>query len=534
MVLGITSETLKNVLKLRTPMLRDCFTSKYITAQIFDDAGGWHCVPLVQEYMHDDHIFVRLGKKVLLLKIDMAAIHTYRQKTSRPIQTLLYSTQDYMPFIPGDEKYIQKFCKVNGITKLGPIQAMFIHAASMLEERDEKGELMRESIKMSDIVEFLTSTLNPDTEQFATERAKLESAAEDMGTTDVLTPTKPMADILDKKMHNNPEALFQGYLSLKNVNWEWKKIANPARTPFGHWALVLVFMGLIVMVALGAYAYDAGLLTSGTGVSALDELLEKSREFTDPDAYRDSLDGTDGDSSTTTVEEEFNKITEEAGKAKEVPAETVIVTEKIEETPKVTEEIVTESPVVTEEIVTESPVVTEEIVTESPKVTEEIVTETPVVEGAVDIPETAKTPTDEKTIVEIPIVPKANVTDIIQFFNPDGWSVSSSDGVEITGAGTLLESDDIADDLTDLGRTFPDYSMAHDTPDEITYTTQGNDTENTHEVKTNNEELNEILKKESIVEGHYHDNFNPESGMFDKEIVDDADNDQGEFIQDFN
>ena len=509
MVLGITSETFKNVIKLKTPMLRDCFTSKYITAQIFNEGGGWDCVPLVQDYMHDDHIFVRLGKKVLFLKVDMTAIHTYRQVMSRPIQTMLFTTQDYMPFIPGEQKKLEVFCKKNGINRIGPVQAMFLHAASLLEQRNKKGEIVQESIKIEDVIKSLTDTLNPDSEDYATQVTDLESAASDLGTVKIMTPIKPISDILDKKMHNSPLSIFQGFDSLRRANFEWIKIASPARTPFGHWMLVVAIIGMVGLMAAVAYAYDAGLIGGSSGLGALDELLEKAQEFASPEDYLANKTGAE------TTAEELAAITE---KANEVPA----VTEKTNEVPAV-EGIIeipdtgaAEVPIVTEEviIIPEVPIVTEEVI---------IIPEVPIV---------------TEKIVEVPIVPKPDVNEIIDYFNPDGsqdgWTISSADEVEISGSGSLIDEElTESADLTDLGRPFPDYSLKHDTPDEIVYYTQGNDTEVSHEVTLNNEELNEILKKESIVESHYHDNFNPESGMFDKPI-EEVTKESKEFVQDFN
>ena len=515
MALGITSETLKNVLKLRTPVLRDCFTSKYITAQIFDETGGWHAVPLIQRYMHNDHVFVKLGEKIILLKVDMQRIHTYRQSMSRPIQTLLYTTRDYMPFDPADEKTIEVFCKKNGITKLGPTQSLFIHAASMLEEKDKKGNFVTDSIRVTEVVNQLVSTLSPESKGHATRVAELQNAASTMGAIELMSPIKPMSDILDRKMHNNPEALFSSYQSLKNLNFEWKKIANPAKTPFGHWALVLLIMGMIGVVGIVAYAFDAGLVGGNSG-NALDELLEKSKQFIDPDAYLDDKNS-NGTSAEKTAEE-LAAITEDANKidvpiAVEIPA-------------------VVDVPVV-KESVNEIPTTEVPVVVEIPAVTETVTIEPNTTSGIVDVPVTEE-PTKEIK-VEVPVIPKLDTEGIIQYFNKGDtgeWVVTSEDAVTIDDTGTLLENS--PDDLKDYGQQFPDFSRAHDTPDEIKYYTQGNDTEINHEVTTNNDELNEILKKESIVEQHYHDNFNPESGLFDKPDDDITTKNGTEFVQDFN
>ena len=496
MPLGINSETVKNVAKFKTPVLRDCFTSKYVTAQIMDEGGGWNCVPLVQKYMHNDHVFVKLGDKVIMLKVDMTAIHTYRQAMSRPIQTLFYTTQDYSPFIPADIKKTENFCKDNGITQLGPVQAMFIHAASLLERKDKKGKIIQQSIQMSDVIDSLTATLNPESEDYVKQCAELNNAANDLGTSELMTPIKPMSDILDKKMHNNPESLASGYDSLRRANFEWKKIASPARTPFGHWALVIGMIGVIGLIAGIAFAYDSGMF--GSGSSALDELLEKAQEFTDPADYLANKTGAD------TTADAVDKITEEANA---VPT----VTEKID-VPAVTEK------------------------TEVPDVSEK--TEVPVVESIVVIPDSAsEVIVTEKT--EVPVVPKLDSQGIVDYFNSgstdDGWVIDSMTEVNITGSGSLLDEElTESTDLSDYGlSSFPDYSRAFEYQDKITYYTQGNDTEIDHDVNTNNDELNDILEKERVVEKHYHDNFNPESGMFDKEIIDDTKS-KGEFIQDFN
>lgn len=314
----ITGGTVSNALKMRTPILRDCFTPKYATAQIFDESGGWNCVPLPIKYQHNDHFFVKINNSYFLFKIDIAAIQTYRAKAARPIQTFLYSTKDYHPFIPGDEATLQRFLDQHGIEKLGIIHALFIHVASM---KDDEGN-PRTMVPFDEVISEIVEKINPEAPDAADQIREIEALRYDFHSEGLVKPIRPVAKVLDRKMHNSGEYMFMGYNNLKNLNWEWKKIANPAKTPFAHWGLLLGIFGVLGVIGIVGYVMsDPTLFASGP--DNFEQLLKASQEHDTPEdflgggaaeterALTEATEAAGADGPAAGVQD-FSKITERA------------------------------------------------------------------------------------------------------------------------------------------------------------------------------------------------------------------------------
>ena len=230
----------------------DAFSGKYPTMQIFSRDGSWYVIP-IRSVSSSSLILVKIKGRIYPFLLDASKMKTYRYKGSKIVQTLLYSLEDAIPVSPENLIRLQQFAKQSGIGKLDANSAMLILRAHEMLLGDET----RSVVSLEEIAE------------------DMKARGEDPGTiisdftasTGILQVVRPMPEVveyLSDRLMINPSALASGLLELKQMSWEWKKIANPAKTPFQHWMLLIgVVIGISAIAGIGVYGYEQGWFTGG-------------------------------------------------------------------------------------------------------------------------------------------------------------------------------------------------------------------------------------------------------------------------------
>lgn len=239
---------------LKGTAFADCFSTKYITAQIFDDLNGWLVFPLKQSYIIDGKFILKLGEQLLVLRVDMDKIQTYRHKAARPVQTVLYTTKDIDPLDLNDNATIEAFCVENDIEQIDHIQGILIQAVHLLAEQGAQNG----PVGFSEALESILSTFEPNSLEYTREKAKYAKAINAISVEHLIGPTAPICKYLGRNMRNNPITIGNILVLAKSIEHEWKEIANPAKSPFKHWMLLLGLLGGISVIGIAAWFFMGG------------------------------------------------------------------------------------------------------------------------------------------------------------------------------------------------------------------------------------------------------------------------------------
>ena len=239
----------------------DAFSSKYPTMQIFARDGSWYVVP-IRNLSASSLILVKIKGKIYPFLLDASKMKTYRYQGGRIVQTLLYSLEDAIPLDPENLIKIRQNAVLSGIGKIDENSAMLLlRAHELLLGDPEKSTISLDEIER----DMRARGEDPGT-----------IISDFTGATGILEITRPIPEVveyLSDRLMLNPSVLATALLELKNLSWEWKKIANPAKTPFQHWILLIAVMAVVGGGAgIGYIGYNDGWFSGGLPGGDLDWL----------------------------------------------------------------------------------------------------------------------------------------------------------------------------------------------------------------------------------------------------------------------
>jgi len=242
---------------LTSRFLKDCFSVKYPTVQLFDDSGSWYCFPLKSSHIYDGKFMVRLNDRMFVLSVDPAKMLTYRAKGAPPIQTILYTTKDTKPIDLNDLRTVADFCKRNDIRKIHDVEALLICAYARYQHNYRKGGPDNEALSFEAVISMLLEVegRKEGTAEYDARRAEYEEAVRRMGRLDLVEPVQPVANYLGNKLFDDPESITSMIVGASRMDFQWKKIANPAKSPTKWWMLILGVLGGLVVAIVAAYFF---------------------------------------------------------------------------------------------------------------------------------------------------------------------------------------------------------------------------------------------------------------------------------------
>ena len=245
----------------------DAFSGKYPTMQIFGKDGSWHVVPIRK--VTGSMIVVKIAGKMYPFLLDASKFRTYRYRGAKTIQTILYSLEDAIPLDLRKLEKLEENAAITGIRKIdAEAAAMLLRAAELLIADTE-----RDAIDIDDIAK--------DMDKRGEDPGTL--VADFAGKHNVIKIVRPVPEIteyLTDRLMLSPSVIATGIMQLRRMDNEWRKIANPAKAPFGHWLLVLVVGALIAVGGGIAFiAIEEGWFDGVGGSGSLDDLLKLAEQF---------------------------------------------------------------------------------------------------------------------------------------------------------------------------------------------------------------------------------------------------------------
>jgi len=122
-----------------------------------------------------------------------------------------------------------------------------------------------------------------------------EDAVKRMGRDNLLKPVQPIAAYLGNKLGDDPESITSLIVGASRMDFQWKKISNPAKSPTKWWMFMLALLGVVGVAAVLGYVFLGGDIGTSqedvfdklkqlqdSGVEAPDDLFGEQQE-SEPD-----------------------------------------------------------------------------------------------------------------------------------------------------------------------------------------------------------------------------------------------------------
>ena len=227
--------------------IQDCFTDKYPTMQVFGESGTWDVIPLKK--LTSGLIFVKIRGQVYPFILDGTKFKTYRYKSGKMLQTILYDIRDIRPFDPHELRIAMEYATKHGIKKWTVDGATAVLIAWQYLKDKKNGSKV-----------YFEDVLKDGVEAPVIENIVKEKITE-IGSDYLVKPTPYVAEVFERKLNDDPTLIKNGIIQLKNENWEWRKIANPAKTPFQGWVFLFMIIGIVATIGVvGYWANEEGML----------------------------------------------------------------------------------------------------------------------------------------------------------------------------------------------------------------------------------------------------------------------------------
>ena len=256
----------------------DAFSAKYPTLQIFGRDGSWHVVPLRR--VTGTMVLVKIQGRIYPFILDASKFRTYRYKGAKTIQTILYSLEDAIPL---DIEKLQKLVKnsaLTGVRKIDvPAATMLLRAAELL-----LGDEKRDFIPVTEIGEDMQARGEDP-------GALVADFVGQHNITSIVRPVPEITEYLTDRLMLSPSLIANGIMLLRQMDNEWRKIANPAKSPFQHWLLVIVAVcGLAIAGGVIYTGIEEGWIAGGVG-GELEDLITLANLYPSPDAVPGAAPG---------------------------------------------------------------------------------------------------------------------------------------------------------------------------------------------------------------------------------------------------
>ena len=237
--------------------VRSALGGKYLTAEICDEAGNLYFVMIKRKDMIHNHFFVRLGTAIYIFRVESDKIQTVRNWGTSPVSLIHYSTKHFLPVRMDELADIKQFRTNNpDIKSIDEVQAILLTAARVLEERAEANGGHADAISLAEAMKYVTGDIDLTKAGSVRQAATYQEALDRMGVSTVVTPLNLVTDFLGSTIQSSSLSIMSILKELERKEFQWKQIANPAKTPFQHWALI----GLIAVAGL---AIGGGLFVLG-------------------------------------------------------------------------------------------------------------------------------------------------------------------------------------------------------------------------------------------------------------------------------
>ena len=258
--------------------LSGAFGACYPTLQFFGHDGTWEIVQLRK--LTGSLVLIRIRGQIYPVYLDSTKAKTYRYGGVPMAQTFLYSLDDMFPFDPSQWSNIDKARKKAKYTRLTPELAQLVVAAKTYLDQTHAPY-----VTVSDLCRSMYSK-----EVAEGEIARFTATS---GTTKIARPTPDLYDFCANRLLADPGMLTAAITGFEGMDREWRLIANPARGPFRHWALVGILMLGLAAVGVTIVGATEGWFGEIGSAGSLEAVFEAAKQYATPEAAQLAGDTTD-------------------------------------------------------------------------------------------------------------------------------------------------------------------------------------------------------------------------------------------------
>ena len=228
--------------------IQDCYSTKWLTMEVISPSGIIDIIPLKK--LSSDLIFVKIRGEVYPFILDATKIKTYQYKNGQTVRIIHYDIRDIRPIDFADLRRAKEYGDLHGIDAWDEagLNAV-IMAYNYLKDKEDQSE-----VYIEELVKHYIDTPN------VSKTAK--QWIEEIGTDKIIQPPDDIVRSFKQKLNMDVRPLAEGISRLKTEDWQHRKIANPAKTPFKGWIMIFALIGIIGAIAVGGwYADQEGLLS---------------------------------------------------------------------------------------------------------------------------------------------------------------------------------------------------------------------------------------------------------------------------------
>jgi hypothetical protein len=227
---------------------RDLFSSKWVTAVIFDSGGNAHFYPI--KYVLGDYFVTDINKKIYVFEIVDSRVKTYRQTLVKSFRFFLYDTTHSRPISTENNQDLADMLRKNNLPKMNMTLFNILKALG----RQEKENFTSHELK------GLIEEVSKNQGQYSEQALNLVNYLSNLNIEQIVTPVKAITEFIEDDLLATKPGFLGDILSVfQRADVENKKITNTPITGKIAWMKWIAVMALIGLVLAVVYmAYDNG------------------------------------------------------------------------------------------------------------------------------------------------------------------------------------------------------------------------------------------------------------------------------------
>ena len=228
---------------------KDIFSSKWVTAIIFDSGGQAHFFPI--KSVLGDYFVIDINHKIYCFEIVDSRVKTYRQTLVKSFRFLLYDTTHSRPISPENNKELEEIITKNNLPKLNMNLFNILHALGKQEKQEFTPHELQGLIK----------EVSENKGQHSEQAVNLINYLQNLNIEQIVTPVKSITEFIEDDLIATKPGFLGDILSVfQRADIENKKITNTenkGKTAWMKWIAIIAMIGLVIAVIY--MAYDNGL-----------------------------------------------------------------------------------------------------------------------------------------------------------------------------------------------------------------------------------------------------------------------------------
>lgn len=221
---------------------KDIFSSKWVTAVIFDSGGNAHFIPI--KNVLGDYFVTDINKKIYVFEIVDSRIKTYRQTLVRSFRFFVYDTTHSRPISPENNQELDDVLRKNNLPKMNMTLFNILKALGRKEKKDFT------PFELKGLIEEVSNNQG----QYSEQALNLINYLKNLNINQIVTPVKAVTEFIEDDLLATKPGFLGDILSVfQRADVENKKITNTPITGKIAWMKWLLIIGFIVIIGLIIY-----------------------------------------------------------------------------------------------------------------------------------------------------------------------------------------------------------------------------------------------------------------------------------------